>query len=421
MTDSEDKEKEGQDQDGTDAIRALFGEGLGTGDQSSMRGALESVFNSGKNHKSDYILSSSSIPGFTGPLGADASARMQASVGFFEKAGWSHEQAIGITANLYAESGLRINAIGDSGAAGGIGQWHGDRRAEFQQKFGYNMMSPPAGKTAEQLFHDQLAFVNYELTEGREQRAGNALRGASSAEDAAGIFCAKYERPADIVGQSAHRAGIANSFMARFANAPPYRDSLPAGLPSDTTFVGDSIGYGIADATPGARNQCKVGLHMNELTAQTSNPAAWDQMRGQNLVVVIGRNDVGNPNLARDTEKLMANLEEARRHGVNIFIASPTYKGDRHEADVHAVASVIEQSARNHRFNYVDLNQGDMPSRQDSAMGIHFGKDGYRSLRDKIDLALNQAHPTPHPAPGGRQPQGTWLASAQNFLHGLTG
>ncbi len=57
-------------------------------------------------------------------------------------------------------------------------------------------------------------FVQHELST-TERGAANRLRRASNAGDAAAIVCRYYERPADIVGDSAHRAQIANRIFRR--------------------------------------------------------------------------------------------------------------------------------------------------------------------------------------------------------------
>jgi Phage tail lysozyme len=115
--------------------------------------------------------------------------------------GWTMDQAIGIAANLKQESNFDPNAVGDSGKAYGIGQWHADRQANFKKAFGKDIR----GSSLE----EQLAFVDWELRNS-EKGAGNRLKGARSAEDAAGIVSQYYERPAATQVEIARRAGIAS-------------------------------------------------------------------------------------------------------------------------------------------------------------------------------------------------------------------
>jgi hypothetical protein len=124
---------------------------------------------------------------------------------FFTDRGWSPAQAAGITANLISESGGRQNAIGDKGSAFGLGQWHSDRQANFAKWAGHDIRLST--------MDEQLAFVNYELTQGGEQAAGRALRGATSAADAGAIVSRQYERPADANGEASRRGSYAASLL----------------------------------------------------------------------------------------------------------------------------------------------------------------------------------------------------------------
>lgn len=116
--------------------------------------------------------------------------------------GWSDAQATGIAANLQAESNFRPDAVGDGGKAYGIAQWHPDRQADFESAFG----KPIQGST----LAEQVAFIDYELRQGKEQAAGKRLLAANSAGDAAGIVSQFYERPRDTQGEIAKRTRIAN-------------------------------------------------------------------------------------------------------------------------------------------------------------------------------------------------------------------
>jgi hypothetical protein len=78
--------------------------------------------------------------------------------------------------------------VGDGGKAYGVAQWHRDRQLDFEKWAGKSIM----GSSRE----EQLAFVNYELTKGKERAAGNMLRKAQSQQDAHRIFTNEYERPA---------------------------------------------------------------------------------------------------------------------------------------------------------------------------------------------------------------------------------
>jgi len=129
------------------------------------------------------------------------------AMAFFQSKGWTRAQAAGIVASLARESSFNAGAIGDHGRAFGLGQWHADRQAAFKRW---------AGKDIRQSsFAEQLAFVQYELTQGMERRAGGLLKGAGDAASAARLITAMYERPADITGEGNIRARIAQNWFNR--------------------------------------------------------------------------------------------------------------------------------------------------------------------------------------------------------------
>lgn len=96
------------------------------------------------------------------------------AVKFFMSKGWTKAQAAGIVGNLQTESGnFNPNVIsgrkkGDSGRAVGVAQWHPDRQANFQKKFGKSIIGSS--------LNEQLEFIHFELTSGTERGAGNKLR-----------------------------------------------------------------------------------------------------------------------------------------------------------------------------------------------------------------------------------------------------
>lgn len=122
-------------------------------------------------------------------------------VRFFMGMGWSKDQAAGIVANLQRESGMRANAVGDNGQAYGIAQWHPDRQANFAKWAGKDIRN----STVE----EQMRFVNYELTQGAERRAGMLLRAAQSAEMAGIVMSKHYERPRNAAEEAAVRGAAA--------------------------------------------------------------------------------------------------------------------------------------------------------------------------------------------------------------------
>lgn len=125
--------------------------------------------------------------------------------GFFEKQGWSHAQALGIAANIEAESKGNAGAVGDNGAAYGIGQWHADRQAQFAKLFGHDIRNST--------MDEQLQFYQWEL-KNSQAKAGQDLSGATSPGQAAAIVSSEFERPADREGEMKRRAMLATQYAA---------------------------------------------------------------------------------------------------------------------------------------------------------------------------------------------------------------
>lgn len=145
-------------------------------------------------------------PAKKAPAGAATGGSGQAAaMAYFQAQGWSKEQAAGLAANISRESNFNPAAVGDNGKAYGIGQWHPDRQAEFKKRFGKDIQ----GSTIE----EQMAFMQYELTQGNERKAGNILRGTTGAAEAAAAVSTHYERPADKAGEAAKRGQLALAML----------------------------------------------------------------------------------------------------------------------------------------------------------------------------------------------------------------
>lgn len=117
-----------------------------------------------------------------------ATANAKFAVSYLEKKGWTRNQAAGIVGNLQEESGVNLNtkAVGDRGASEGIAQWRGSRQQDFQ-----NFANKPIKQAS---LTEQLDFVNYELTQGKETAAGARIRATTTAAEAAAVTDQYYER-----------------------------------------------------------------------------------------------------------------------------------------------------------------------------------------------------------------------------------
>jgi len=198
------------------------------------------------------------------------------AVSFFESKGWTKQQASGIVANLKRESAFKLDAVGDGGRAYGLAQWHPDRQKNFAKAFGKNIRQSS--------FEEQLAFIDYELTKGAEKGAGQKLRSAKTAGEAAAAVSLYYERPADKMGEAAKRAALANSIYngipgasqaasgarasARVAQAGPARKDAASSSSVETNIGQITINTKATDAKGIASD---MGKSLNYLFANQAN------------------------------------------------------------------------------------------------------------------------------------------------------
>lgn len=187
----------------------------------------------------------------TGKSPAGGAKEEQAAMAYFQAQGWSREQAAGLAANIKRESAFRADAVGDNGKAYGIGQWHPDRQAVFQKVFG----KPIQGSSIE----EQMAFMQYELTQGNERKAGNLLKGATRADEAAAIVSKHYERPADREGEAAKRGQMALAMLG----------GVPGASQAAVGAGAVQVAQANAAAAPGATSK-SVETHIGEVKVYTA-------------------------------------------------------------------------------------------------------------------------------------------------------
>jgi RHS repeat-associated protein len=132
--------------------------------------------------------------------------RINYATRFLEDQGWTRAQAVGVVANLQAESHLDPALPQQGGGPGyGIAQW-GDyrqnaRQAEFARLAGHDIRGSS--------FDEQLIFVQHELTHGF-RGAGRALHQAGDAATAAETVTRRYEIPKNMQRDVAIRRGYAD-------------------------------------------------------------------------------------------------------------------------------------------------------------------------------------------------------------------
>jgi len=160
------------------------------------------------------------------------------AMAYYMKRGWSQVQAAGIVSNLIAESGGNPKAVGDKGQAIGVAQWHPDRQAAFKKWSGVDIRDSTEGQ--------QLAFVQYELTQGDYKNVGNILKQQTSGYSSGSTVSRGYERPADVIGEANRRGNFAQS-LAGIPMASNYAATPSSG--SAAQSVSNSRTINIASLT----------------------------------------------------------------------------------------------------------------------------------------------------------------------------
>jgi Phage tail lysozyme len=165
-----------------------------------------------------------------GWLGRSNEAQTNAAAGSYKESerdinqltrlGWTRAQAIGIAANIQAESAGNASAIGDSGEAYGLIQWHAPRQAAFAKWAGHDIRQ----STRE----EQIAFINQELRSGSAQKAGQMMMKSQSASEVAALYSRYGVIPKDVMGEMMHRSALTSAWGA---SDPSLRSGAGAGLP----------------------------------------------------------------------------------------------------------------------------------------------------------------------------------------------
>lgn len=142
-------------------------------------------------------------------IGKTPSEAMRKAINFFTGKGWTSEDAAAITGNLMQESSLNPSAVNPKSGMKGLAQWDTNRRRDFASW---------AGKPIEMAsMQEQLEFINYELTQGKEKKAGAALRQAVGLEAKTKAFENKYERAGG--ADMSNRIGYAGAAYAAHLNS----------------------------------------------------------------------------------------------------------------------------------------------------------------------------------------------------------
>jgi hypothetical protein len=135
---------------------------------------------------------------------------MQGDVSALMAMGYTQAQAIGMVANLQAESDGIADKWQEGGGAGyGLAQWTDSaRKADFARLFGHDITQ----STRE----EQLRFLDWEI---RNRREFSSILNAETEREPARAFLTGFERPRDqSEGAIGYRQGIAAEIRIRIEN-----------------------------------------------------------------------------------------------------------------------------------------------------------------------------------------------------------
>jgi len=158
--------------------------------------------------------------------GAKQKALSAEAMAFFTNHGWTPEQAAGIVGNIQQESGFNV-AAGAGTAHQGIAQWDAARQADIEKHFHKPLMSMS--------YAEQLAAIQWELTQGKYAQVGAALRNAHTAPEASGIIDHRYEMPGNHLREDQTRGANAARALGRYNKGKALPDIPP--IPSLVSYV----------------------------------------------------------------------------------------------------------------------------------------------------------------------------------------
>lgn len=176
---------------------------------------------------------------------------------FFKSQGYSDEQAKGVTAMLFSESGLNPRSVNPKSGAAGIAQWLTKGRvAEFESKF--------HKRITDASLMEQLQFVAYEF----QHRYKSAWKSMLRHNDARSIMengIWNYESPGNLgaIGDAARGYGFlaANPFQATLGAKPGNSQTLHQTTNINVHGSGDP--HQAAQAVAGAQGDVNQRLASN--------------------------------------------------------------------------------------------------------------------------------------------------------------
>ena len=208
--------------------------------------------------------------------------------GRLQQLGLSNAAAFGAAANIMKESNFNAGAVGDKGAAFGIGQWHKDRQDAISKHFGMDIHKMNLDQ--------QLQAYAWEMGTSQGGNVLSRLKGVTDPRAAAAIISKYGERPADQAGEMKDRANIAANISGhKFDNRSDIMTGDMSSNPIATMNMSDVM---LADASPSQSSDngsinITVGIdESNKIFVSTKTTG--DKLKNNNPIVVSKRPVMSN-------------------------------------------------------------------------------------------------------------------------------
>lgn len=240
-------------------------------------------------------------------IGSD---KAKGAVRLFESKGYTREQAIGLVANLQAESGLNHKAVGDNGQAYGIGQWHPNRQADFKKAFGLDIR--------DSTYDQQLQFVAWELM-NTESTARKKLLETKTPQDAAKAGRKYYERPDPKNAERDDAIRVANAGALYAAIFRDDKGPAGAGKPPQTATSGPVSEAALsAGAISAIATAAQAASATNNTTSNTTSHSSTTETN-INGPITIQSSATDGQGIARDLAGLGKNQTNVAQSNTGLF------------------------------------------------------------------------------------------------------
>lgn len=267
----------------------------------------------------------------------------QYAVNYLQNKGWTKEQAAGIVANLQQESGPNLNtrafnAAGGGQGAQGVAQWRGSRLTDASNFLG--------GKNVRDASLDeQLDFVNYELTQGKEKSAGNKIRATNTAEDAAIATDKFYERS----GGESQAARVAKAQALMGGASGTYTPPTPSAPTTNAPKTEPDTTVGTPDYAGGPKPAPEIIL--DPIPNPLRDYPSYTYNLSLHLLSKPEYNAVSNDETYVAKRVLIAS---AGRKNINTFIRSPYFNEDFYFEDLE-METIVGANATNRATNAIRM------------------------------------------------------------------